>query len=184
LEIKPSKRVIARLSIFPTNIENVVSRSVLLLCSLFIGGSLTILNIAGAWKANASRKWPTVDGVINSSKIIAGTSKDSKGNERAIHKVEVNYSYEVGSVKYNGSRISYSGSAEYSNLGEAFNLRSQYEPKSIVKVFYDPKNLQDSVLVPGVTYRTHLGLAGGLLFLFLGPLIAIYGRLRRRSIAG
>jgi hypothetical protein len=101
----------------------------------------------------ASRNWPDVVGkIIESGKVSAGT--DDGGEP--LFNARVIYRYAVGGCEYQGSMIrtlpSVFGTEYVQQVPELYPVGSE------VIVFYDPSDPQTSILEPGVSTGTQVGM--------------------------
>jgi hypothetical protein len=141
---------------------------------LIIISSLFIINpwVRIILKAIASKKWPPTEGVITKSKF----KTEGDGSEYSIWR-EVEYSYLMKGVEYIGNRISYRITFKNKNWILESNFSSDYkkfQEGQKVKVYYNPQNLKEAVLVPGLTID--LILASIMLILFYISFILIIYR--------
>lgn len=149
--------------------------------TLFLGVFIAI----GCWplykaiqnirKAEASRSWPTVPGVIVESTRRVSTSQSREEKRRMkstqSYYADVKYSYEVNGTKYEGDQVSVlSGGIGSESSAEAIIKRYPRDAK--VSVAYNPQNPAEAFLEPGSWGSTWMMLvfAGG----FIGvPLLLI-----------
>jgi hypothetical protein len=110
--------------------------------------------------ANASEKWPSVDGVITQSSL------ETMGfGRKQTFKAKIEYQYQVNGRGYRASRVKFvdtTGSSE----SAAQSVASKYPVNSAQKVYYNPDDPSNSVLEPGAS-------AGSVVMLAMGPLAVI-----------
>ena len=148
---------------------------VLLAASLFLvlGCGLsfwgwTILN-----NAKASASWPTAQGQILKSEVSHRSHEDGD-----TYSPEITYSYLANNRTYKSYAIKF-GENAYDNKRQADEIAAGYPVGKQVKVYYDPKNPDNSVLEPGVSSGSYIVLGIGLLFVAISlivPPIAFFVR--------
>jgi len=118
--------------------------------------------------AKESQTWPKTQGEILRSEIKVETTKD-----KTHYFVDINYSYTVNNQKFTSSNIIVGTSVDSSNSGEAYEYRNKYPVKTIVDVYYSPKEPNVSALEPGLTKSHYHLLIFSLLFLLVGLLVIL-----------
>ena len=84
-----------------------------------------------------------------------------------------NYSYTVANRKYDGSRVTYSDGIN-KTMRALRKLQDKYQGKSQMQVYYNPKNPNQSVLVPGLSIFNFTPLITSALFILAGVFIQTY----------
>ena len=130
------------------------------------GGSLLYSGVSELMLARASEGWPTADGVIVNSGVEYHDSDEGSGTYHA----EVSYDYKVDGVEMDNDVVAY-GEYGSSNSGHAKGIVSRYPEGKVVKVYYKPDEVAESVLEPGVSGQAYLMPAGGLIFFSLGVVL-------------
>ena len=94
-----------------------------------------------------ARRWPTVDGQMKHV-------KRRSGGYRGIAMWDISYDYEVAGQEYTGNRYSFGYLAGgIAGGGEVYaKIKRELPQKPSVKVYYNPSNPRESVLVPGATW--------------------------------
>ncbi|MBY0449122.1 MAG: DUF3592 domain-containing protein [Cyanobacteria bacterium] len=131
-----------------------------LILSMLIGlcGMIASLWIAiPGWiefqEAEASKHWPSV-----SAKMIVSRLTQEKHCPRAdrpcyfVYRPHFTYQYTVNNISYWNSRIDFGSPPDYTDKGLADKRLNEYGVGSKLMVYYDPKNPQNAVMVPGRTY--------------------------------
>jgi len=128
--------------------------------TLFFGLILSFCFGIVLWDCNLARKsknWPMVTGevVSNSLKreVIVFTNEYV---ERKDWWSYVKYRYSVLGHTYTNDRIVFGGKLPHRNREEAKIFAEKYQVGSTLKVFYDPRNPQSSVLERRVGGHTYL----------------------------
>jgi hypothetical protein len=126
---------------------------------------LIISGIVGLRSEIATGQWPPVDGSVISSKVVG---------EKAFHP-EITYSYMV-----NGSEYSHTSTLKIPGFGGKRNrlelaeyLVAQYPSGRTISVFYNPDDPSQSELKTGITYRTLLETALGVVLLVIAGILVI-----------
>ncbi len=115
----------------------------------------------------------TVDGQIISSTI---ETKHTSGDSTRYYPV-VEFEYSVDGTSFQGDRV-YFGMQPTIHRSTAEDISRRYSVGRNVPVFYDPEDAQNSVLEPGTSSQSWMGIGVGILFvLFAGRLLFV--RLRQ-----
>jgi hypothetical protein len=94
-----------------------------------------------------SRHFPSVDGIVTHSEVAI--HHGSKG--RISYSADIEYSFKLGRIHYNGSRLRFNNSTQGSGENQAQVLVDAHPAGSSVPVYYDPHNPEESLLFPGIT---------------------------------
>jgi hypothetical protein len=94
-----------------------------------------------------AKRWPSVDGQMT-------RIKKRSGGYRGIAKWDISYDYEVARQKYTSHRYSFGYLAGgIAGGGEVYaKIKRELPQKPSIKVYYNPSNPRESVLVPGATW--------------------------------
>ncbi len=126
-----------------------------------------------AEEAEASKEWPSVEGVITHSDLIK--SRDSDGND--MYSANVQYEYLVNNTRYNDSGIRVSD-AKTSLKSSVKKTLKKYADGTKVTVFYDPEFPDSAVLEPGTGFLLGMLLKLPLLFCIVSVLM-VFGLVKR-----
>mgnify|MGYP006291571969 CR=1 FL=1 len=123
--------------------------------------------LSDAVTATLAKSWPTVQGTISFVDIKKST------NWRRINKYSyvIKYDYEVDGNKYIGDRID-NGDRGGSSIDKVMTTLSRYEKGDTVKVYYNKKSPETSLLEVGTTSDNWWVLFGGILITGIGIFIA------------
>jgi len=133
---------------------------------LFIIGAVLFYNGTNLiYKANASLKWPSVDGQVRSSSVQTNHKGDSP-----TYIPDVGYSYLVNKDSYFNTRLVY-GNRNSGRIKDVQKVIDQYPVGRTVKVYYNPSNPSESVIEPGEIRNTWDGMALALMVLSIGKLV-------------
>lgn len=128
---------------------------------LFVNGVFELV------KAKESEFWPSVEGVVLASEV----SVDNSGDDVS-YGVDVTYRYVVDDRSYKGDSVAVSelnsGSRE-----RAAKVVERYPVERLVEVYYDPSDVEFSVLEPGVTGASWMYVGLGFLFFSVGLIFFI-----------
>lgn len=111
--------------------------------------------------AKSSATWPTVGGIVTSSKISTSTRK---GKTR--HHFDISYDYAVGGQSYSGSRVRFGGAGTTKSTAD--ELARRYPAGSNVTVHYDPDDPAECTLETGATGERYAVLAFPGVFFLIG----------------
>lgn len=139
-----------------------------------LGGAYIIADsLQSTWTGWKSSKWPTVEGTILESKVTFSTRTEKREFDTSRPDLTeyktvdtfyptVTYQYELDGRRYEGSRITSCDSGMTSDRASAETKK--YPAGSKTTVYYSPKDRGWSVLVPGVTSSSLLGIFLGALW--------------------
>ncbi len=96
--------------------------------------------------ARESLGWPTVAGVVETSKVVS-SRHNTKGGHRTSHSAQVEYVYEVNGAPHTGSRVSFRVASE--GEADAIATVARYPAGTPVQVHYDPADPTLSVIDAG-----------------------------------
>lgn len=125
---------------------------------ILVGLGLFALAIVQQRKANATKAWPTANGVVLSSRLESHYSHDSDGGSSITYSPEVEYSYTVDGVMHIAHQLAV-GKANYDHFVASRKL-APYPQGTEVTVHYDPTNPNNAVL--------ETKSAGGVILLTIG----------------
>lgn len=95
----------------------------------------------GFYKAVISKNWPIATGTVISSPEVTKSGKQTR------YGLDILYSYKIDQQEYQSK---YFKETPTRGTPEWANVIDQYAAKSTVTVYYNPKNLKDSVIEPGL----------------------------------
>ncbi len=137
-----------------------------------IGASLVTTELRAITEALASRRWPHVIGHVESAFVDPGFSVGaSKANPPA--RAVVRYAYSVSDTQFHGQRLDF-GRRQH-NL-DPDTLATRYPAHSQVRVYFDPRDPERSVLTPGPTVAQWLAVGLGCGLVIAGALLPYLGR--------
>ena len=145
------------------------------ICFLFfvIGIFIMIAGIRNRKKAEESTSWPSVQGTITNSWVETQVHKDDDGSKRISHFPRWEYEFAVSGMTYTSQRISFGITGRSSSESEARERLTQYPLNSEVRVFYNPSNPEEAVLVTGTQGTMTLVTLGGVLALIMFFIIVV-----------
>ena len=85
--------------------------------------------------ANAVKRWPVVQGVLNECRLVEDKEFDGPYN---FYNVEVLYSYSVEDITYQASRIAF-GYAATKNREVHQKIYDNLKKSNVVKIYHDPR---------------------------------------------
>ncbi len=113
------------------------------------------------FKQYESGHYPAVTGTVTHSEVKS--HRGSKGG--TTYQAVIHYRFEVDGQTFTGARLRYNPAS--SDSASARSLVDDHPAGAAVRIFYDPKNPQDSLLFPGITGADYL------MVLFLTPFNAV-----------
>jgi len=107
------------------------------------------------------------EAVYRGRQVVGGS------DEASAWVVNFKYRYTVADRKYQGKRVTYSDGIN-KTMRALRKLQDKYQGKSQIQVYYNPKNLDQSLLVPGLSIFNFTPLITSALFIFAGVFIQTY----------
>ena len=118
-----------------------------------------------------SAGWPFAIGELESTElehvIYNGTDSGGGADLASAWVVNFRYSYSVSGKKYTGSRVTWSDGIN-KTMRALRKLQKKYQGKSLIQVYYNPKNPNQCVLVPGLSLFNFTPLITSTLFILAG----------------
>jgi Protein of unknown function (DUF3592) len=145
---------------------------------------LAILGIASFVRtrqlASASRRWPTVSGLITNSSVVEEVIEDDSDQDSTIRRkthrycVDLRYAYRINARDYAGTSAGFGWTAIYGTRDQAETAASRYKPDEPVTVYYDPDQPGTAVLEPDnrqgsfapLVFSAIFGIAGAIMLAF------------------
>lgn len=87
----------------------------------------------------------------------------------------ITYIYAVDGVSYTGDRVSSWDNLRSSSRGNAEEVVQEYQPGSVVQVFYDSSNPAEAILETGPAWPILWASIIGFFVLILGTFAGVYG---------
>ncbi len=132
---------------------------------MLAGGAVCLWGLWEALQAHQSASWPSVEGTVVSSKVAVGSSGSGKSRSTT-YKAKVVYRYQVDGAAYENDVLRIGQVAMGWKSGAKEDVRQH--PPGPDTVYYDPSQLSNSVLEPGLYWGVGLKPAVGCLFLMVG----------------
>jgi hypothetical protein len=132
---------------------------------IVIGTLIIVAQLLLLIKARISKDWKELKGEILSSEIetLNITNENNK-----TYRAAISYKYSISGKQYISSRVFFGDRIHSSFKGKSLKLINKYPVGSIVSVYYDPSNLEESVLEKGVTQSI-------LILLIIGISVILFG---------
>ena len=137
---------------------------------LFMGMAFLSFWMMGLVDGNASRGWPSVQGKIEDSQVLAQVETGT--NLATMYYVDLGYTYTIQGRLMKGKRITLK---DYSSADSGLmdQLAARYRPGQSVRVYYDPVNPARSVLETGASEGIWILLLVGAVFTLAGVIIGV-----------
>lgn len=124
--------------------------------------------VQGYQRAKASLHWPTASGVLTDVRLWGTRNIDGEMIES--EKLRVAYQYAIGGVPYSGSEVAF----YQLHYPETMDFAKCHPTGSHVKVFYNPKNVSESVLISGAhPAKPYGGLVLALASVFVSVVVSV-----------
>jgi hypothetical protein len=115
--------------------------SILVGVLLTLFGGLPLLIAGSGWaEARSAAKWLTVEGRVLDSTL------EMKGESTKRYSAHVKYEYVVDGNPYQGDRLALSPTDWSSDRAQAEQTLAEYQPNTVVEVYYDPESPGESAL--------------------------------------
>jgi len=147
-----------------------MNKNILITTIILISGLLSLflfLKIA-LYHTFAIRKWPSITGEITKSEIEFAYAKNILEKNGWAHGIL--YKYVIDGVIYYGSRISGNIEFTFNFKAAARYFSKRYTPGQKVKIYYNPRDYYESVLVNTFGFTNYI-----LLAFSLGCFWVLYG---------
>ena len=140
-------------------------------CFVLVGIATGAFFIYRILQGFASAGWPFAIGELESTElkhvIYNGTEIGGGADMASAWVVNFRYSYSVSDKKYTGSRVTWSDGIN-KTMRALRKLQKKYQGKSLIQVYYNPKNPNQCVLVPGLSLFNFTPLITSALFTLAG----------------
>lgn len=114
----------------------------------------------------ATRSWETTEGLVYSSEIVF-TTANLGTRSSAFYRPDITYRYRIEGTVYTGNNIYYSD-ISFLSLEAAGKLIDQYPIGRVITVYYNPRDAEETVLLPEPSPIMWMLLGPAVLFLVLG----------------
>ena len=111
---------------------------------LLLGIWLVWTGVVGVMLAVASNDWPSVEGVVKSSKVVMSTHRDIDNYEYEGFSPVVRYRYEVDRLFYESERLTVVGNVGGKKSSE--RTVKQYPVGQKITVYYNPEDVSYSLV--------------------------------------
>lgn len=129
------------------------------------------------FQAAASTRWPFVIGELESTElrevVYRGREVGGGVDEAAAWVVNFKYGYAIADKQYQGTRVTFSDHVN-KTMRALRKLQDKYRGQSQILVYYNPKNPNQSLLIPGLSIFNFTPLITSALFILAGVFIQTY----------
>lgn len=132
---------------------------------MIAGGAVCLWGLWEVFHSHRSGSWPSVDGTVVSSKVVAGTSGTGKSRSTT-YEAEVKYRYQVDGAAYESDVLRIGQKSMGLKSGAQDDVR-RHRPGPET-VYYDPADPSNSVLEPGLHWSLSVKPVVGCLFVVVG----------------
>jgi hypothetical protein len=143
-------------------------------CFVLVGVLTAAFFVYRISQGATSSSWPFVMGELESTDlkevIFDGREAGGGADLASAWVVNFRYNYSVADRKYGGSRVTYSDGINKTSRALK-SLQKRYQGKSLIQVYYNPKNPKQCVLVPGLSIFNFTPLITSILFILAGLFI-------------
>jgi hypothetical protein len=146
------------------------------------GGLITLVMFAGGifgivWslrsrkKASQSTGWPAGVGAVTQAQIRENRSTDEDGFTTTTYTPKIQYQFNIGGAYYTGDRITFGFDKTYNRRKKAQEALAAYPLHGQVRVFYNPQNPNEAVLVQKAQGSIG-GIIGGVILILISACLA------------
>lgn len=117
------------------------------LLGIILVAAFTFYQCINLYKDIKATSWPFVDGQINWQTYTTGPYRSAKYNRlmEPMHWKQVQFSYKVNGLQYSSNNLSFG-----LTFSDGSELTNPYDKEqSTVKVYFNPLNPSEAVLIPG-----------------------------------
>jgi hypothetical protein len=136
---------------------------------IIVGALVSWFGVRSLLRAEDSVKWPTVQGVVQSSSM----EYHSGGKGGGTYHAHVLYNYNLNGTAFSGDRIAY-GDYGSSNPSHAQEIVNRYPAGAKVTVYYMRTNPEECLLEPGIKAQAWFLPGFGIVFLVAGVAMAVF----------
>jgi len=138
---------------------------------IIVGITIIIFQLRLFYKGLQSKDWESTHGEIISSELETFRFDDESNKT---YRAGISFKYEVSGKQYLSNRAFFGDKLQLSFKGPALKLLNKYPVGSRIAVFYNPKNIEESVLENGISFNVMLLLCIGLVMTLLGFFLLNY----------
>ena len=151
-----------------------ISKIIIGIVTGIVGGLILHFKAVPDYRAaNASEAWGQADGVIVESEVLK-ESRRRKSKLQVYFRPHIVFRYVVRDKDVRASQVYVGGNdISSSSAKDAHEIVSRYPVGERVLVYYNPQNIYQAVLVPGVQ-RVHYVLLGTLIILTIGGFLFLF----------
>lgn len=134
-----------------------------------VGLALFLIYLPGLLDAHASKSWPSAKGIVTQSEI---GSTPSSASRRGTYFPVVHYEFSINGTTYTGDNVTF----DLDKSGNAIRARDtikRYTKGQDVTVYYRPNEPETCLLEPGISVHTCYVPGLGILFIFVGGILAL-----------
>jgi uncharacterized protein YneF (UPF0154 family) len=135
--------------------------SIILLFMGLIQGGVGGFFIMRSMRTNS---WPTTQGTVTISTVSSRMTTDDDGDSYPVYEAMVHYRYKVNGKSHIGKNVSF-GEYAVNTDTRAKRVSASYPVGKSVKVYYNPENHGEAVLVPGALGLYPIFLVVGILLI-------------------
>jgi hypothetical protein len=136
-----------------------------------VGASIILYQIYLFIKTRSSKNWEVTEGEIISSDVETFNITNEDGKT---YRAEVSYKYSILGKQHISSRIFFGDKIRTGFKGQALKLVNKYVIGSKVAVYYNPRNVEESVLETGVSFTIYALLITGISAILFGVVLIKY----------
>ncbi len=156
------------------NVLGIVCGGLFILIFFAAGVAAVVFGIRNRKKAEESAGWPGVQGVITNAWIEESRDTDEDGYTSTTYTPKWQYEYQLGSQTYSSQKISFGGERGYGSRKKAEQELTKYSMSGQVRVYYNPQDPEEAVLVQG-TKGTMAGIIVGVILILVSACTACIG---------
>jgi hypothetical protein len=133
-----------------------------------IGWLMIVQGVDQLRSIRAVLEWPTAEGVVQAAEVFP-----VEGSQGARWRPHVSYAYMVGGRVVSSTRMAFGKARIEADQADAERYVARYRPGTTVKVFFNPRELTESVLDVSTPPSVYLNVAFGVTLALGGPLLLV-----------
>jgi len=138
---------------------------------IIVGITIVIFQLRLFYKGLQSKDWHTTQGEIISSEVETFRFDDESNKT---YRAGISFKYMISGKEYISSRVFFGDKLQLNLKGKALKLVYKYPVRSRVEVFYNPDNVEESVLEKGISSNIIILLIIGIVMALLGFVLINY----------
>ena len=139
-----------------------------ILAPILAGVGMILLGLYHVYRAICSKSWPSTTGTIIESELAETFQDIPLVGVEFVQEPKITYTYMVDGEKLQGKQIKFRIKFSSYSKESALRILARHPLNSTAKVYYNPRNPSDAVLIPGITIEMFA-------FIIIGVTLIVFG---------